>query len=55
MTVSQLKTILDELEKAGAGDHQIRFCLCIYHTTRVYASLTRKQWKCLCSMNGCII
>lgn len=26
MTVSQLKTILDELEKAGAGDHQIRFC-----------------------------
>lgn len=26
MTVSQLKTILEELEKAGAGDHQIRFC-----------------------------
>ena len=26
MTVSQLKTILEELEKADAGDYQIRFC-----------------------------
>lgn len=26
MTVSQLKTILEELEKSGAGDYQIRFC-----------------------------
>lgn len=26
MTVSQLKAILEELEKAGAGDYQIKFC-----------------------------
>ena len=26
MTVSQLKTILEELEKAGAGDYKIKFC-----------------------------
>ena len=26
MTVSQLKTILEELEKADAGDYQIIFC-----------------------------
>ena len=26
MTVSQLKIILEELEKADAGDYQIRFC-----------------------------
>lgn len=26
MTVSQLKAILEELEKAGADDYQIRFC-----------------------------
>ena len=26
MTVSQLKTILEELETTGAGNYQIRFC-----------------------------
>ena len=26
MTVSQLKTILENIEKAGNGDYQIKFC-----------------------------
>lgn len=26
MTVNELRAILDELEKAGAGNYQIRFC-----------------------------
>ena len=26
MTVSQLKTILENIEKSGAGDYQIKFC-----------------------------